>query len=399
MDLIRFVTGCVAVEVTSAEIPGILVAAANADIPLYDTECISEFCVVCRIRKSHWSDLKALCERKGADIQLKRWMGLYWSVKSLIKRPFLLCGLLLLLAFHFTVPGRILFVSVEGNESVPDNRILDCAAEFGLRFGADRRELRSEQLKNQLLQAIPELRWAGVNTRGCVAVISVSERTESAAQQADPGGIRSIVAGRDGVILSVTATAGNLQCREGQAVKEGQILISGYTDCGISIRGEQAEGEIFAQTNRTLSVIMPSGVRYGAGDGGVLRNFSVIFGKKRINLWKDSGIWDGVYDRIYEEYYITLPGGFRLPVCIAIESVYALSGNATEADTLPIQAVLQSCAESYLRQDMVAGTVLHRSETVTQTDGCWCLDGRYVCTEMIGKVRQEQIGEYDGKDS
>lgn len=32
-------------------------------------------------------------------------------------------------------------------------------------------------MKNALLSAIPELQWAGVNTYGCRAVISVRERT------------------------------------------------------------------------------------------------------------------------------------------------------------------------------------------------------------------------------
>ena len=37
--------------------------------------------------------------------------------------------------------------------------------------------IRSEKVKNSLLQRIPQLQWAGINTDGCVAVISVREKT------------------------------------------------------------------------------------------------------------------------------------------------------------------------------------------------------------------------------
>lgn len=399
MAYIRSITGCVRLELTAADIPTVLDAAVKADIPLYDTEYVNEFCVILCIRKKHWPRLKELCDNKGVAIKLKRRVGLYWSAKTLTRRPVLLVGAVLLFMFLITVPGRILFVCVEGNQTVPDNRILESAANFGLHFGANRRSLRSEQLKNQLLEEIPELRWAGVNTRGCVAVISVSERAEVSLPDREYSGISSIVASRDGVITSATATAGSLQCREGQAVKAGQVLISGYTDCGLCIRGGNAEGEIFAQTNRTLTVKIPTSYCRKGTESDLRRSISVIFGKKRINLWKDSGISDTVCDRMYSEYYITLPGGFQLPMCIAVETFRHYTCSAAAADEAQLRSVLESSAESYLSQDMIAGRIVQKREHLIKGDGYCSLDGRYVCMEMIGIVRQEQIGEYNGKDS
>ena len=55
-------------------------------------------------------------------------------------------------------------------------KILERAEYCGVHFGAKAGSVRSEQVKNRLLFEIPELRWAGVNTTGCTAVITVAER-------------------------------------------------------------------------------------------------------------------------------------------------------------------------------------------------------------------------------
>ena len=46
---------------------------------------------------------------------------------------------------------------------------------------------------------------------------------------------------------------------------------------------------------------------------------------------------------------------------------------------------------------MIAGRILRRDEVLMQTDGAYQLTGNYACTEMIGRLQQEQIGVYNGK--
>ena len=88
-------------------------------------------------------------------------------------RPVLLAGLGILFLLAMYLPSRVLFIRVEGNMQIPDRQILAAAEECGIRFGASRREVRSEKVKNALLSSVPQLQWAGVNTAGCVATISV----------------------------------------------------------------------------------------------------------------------------------------------------------------------------------------------------------------------------------
>ena len=188
-------------------------------------------------------------------------------------------------------------------------------------------------------------------------------------------------------------------CAPGQAVKEGQILISPYLDCGICLRLEDAEGEIMAQTRREFEAVTSiEGAKRGTVRDEQVR-YSLLVGKKRINLCKDSGIWDGSCGRMYEEYYITLPGGFRLPLGLAKEIVTSYEMSSVEADQSQSEQLLMEFAEEQLLASMIAGQIQEAKTEFKRNRGIYVLSGRYRCTEMIGRARKEQIGDTNGQNN
>ena len=100
---------------------------------------------------------------------------------------------------------------------------------------------------------------------------------------------------------------------------------------------------------------------------------------------------------MYQEYRITLPGGFQLPIALAVEEITYYS---SAARMLPSQEeMLTAFAEKYLSRQMAAGTVLERDASVSRQQDVWLLEGGYVCREMIGREMREQIGVEHGKNS
>lgn len=392
----KSLSGMYEVELLSAGPEERLWEISERGISVYRVERVSDLCIRFRIGRKDYPGLRQLCEIKGDTLTLRRELGLHRIFTAVRKRPVVLAGVLTLLLATWILPTRVLFVRVEGNVSVPDNLILEAAEQSGLRFGVIRRTIRSEQVKNSLLGYIPKLQWAGVNTYGCVAVISVREGMEPETK-GSPHPVSSIVASRDGVVLECTATKGSLVCKPGDVVRKGQILISGYTDCGLSIQATNAQGEVYAQTLRDVRVVKPINAGVRGEKTEEVRRFSIIVGKKRINLWKNSGIWDATRGRMYQEYILTLPGGFRLPVvwCVEICTRYA-AAQPDDSDE-DVTGQLQSFAEQYLLQQMNAGRIRTGNYRIVQENGIAILEGSYICTEMIGRIQPEQIGEYDGK--
>ena len=392
MTFWRSADGVIEVKMTAAEPENALTAIAQSGIELYDIS--HETALVCSfsIQRRDYSRLAALCKKQGQSLTVVRKRGIYYVLNNWYKRKLLLLGIGILLLSAFFLPTRVLFVSVEGNETIPDQYIISAAEQNGICFGAARRQVRSEKVKNALLGAIPQLQWAGVNTRGCTAIISVRER---AADDSIPqsGEVSSIVAERDGYILSCVVTQGTAQVQPGQAVRAGQTLISGYTECGICIQATQAKGEIIAQTNRNLTVLTPVKCLQRTANTGTVHRISFLLGKKRIFFWKGSGISDAGCGRMYKQYDFTLPGGFRLPLSLRVDTYQRFE----TADGTSENPRLEVFAGQYLKAHMAAGQIQSRTQTIFRTDGALCLKGSYVCTEAIGKVKPEQIGEANVK--
>ena len=177
-------------------------------------------------------------------------------------------------------------------------------------------------------------------------------------------------------------------------MKEGHLLVSGYSDCGICIHGTKAEAEIKALTHRNLTVkTLPLKGKWVA-NGASKQKISLLIGKNRINFSKDSGIYDTTCGKMYVEYYLALPGGFQLPLGITVETCYGRECVVDAQDPEATASLLEGFAKRYLVQQMVAGSISHSQATVDCSLPAPQLNGSFICTEMIGRTRNEETIEH-----
>ena len=296
-----------------------------------------------------------------------------------------LAALVLVLGFLTAVlPGRIWFISVAGNSAVPARLILKKAEQSGVSFGAKAGAIRSEQVKNQLLYEIPELRWAGVNTSGCSAVITVAEREMPApTEESGPG---DLTARTDAVVTELILHRGTAMVKPGSAVQERQVLLSGVTDQGVFIR---AEGEVWGLTRREIRVVLPRETAVRGESEAVCRKFSLRIGKKSVNFSNDSGILHGTCVKMRTVNYLTLPGGFQLPVALVTDTYYLYETVQTprgESDWLT------EAAHRTVQEQLRGGALLR--EELAQ-DGT-LLAAVFECREQIGVFRP---GDYMERDT
>lgn len=386
------------VQIVHCNLFSFLDTCISAGITLQQLSVVDEITATFTIALRNYKHLHMLVSENHGEISVLRVHGIIQQFYNLQHRKVLICAMGLLLILSLILQRRILMITVQGNEMLPANRILEVAEKTGLHIGAFRSKLRSESIKNQLLQYLPQLKWAGINTKGCVATITVKENTT----QETAVGIsrnRAIVASRDGVIQTINVLRGRAVCTSGQAVKAGDLLISAYTDCGSVIRDTGADGEIYAETLREFETITPLTTYEKDELTGYVRRYSVRIGKKRINLFKDSGIYDTICDKMYKELCINLPGGFRLPIIFEVEE-WRLHDSSCIPTSYPIASdVMRRLGEDYLRQNMIAGYIVS-SEVNSKNEKDICrIVGSYRCFEMIGRAQQEEIAIKHGKNS
>ncbi len=389
-------SGTIRFRLTSGDVSYVLQALANSNVIISDVEMESELSALVSISSGDYRKALKILKRNGARCELLRRRGISWMLYRLRKRAVLIGGCLVLTVLTIWIPTRIFFLEVKGNESLPANYIITQATEEGLIFGCKRAEVRSEKLKNQLLAKIPQLEWVGVTTSGCVATISVSEsQTPNTSEEKYILG--NIVAVCDGVVNSVTVTKGNPICRPGQAVQKGQILISGYEDCGLVLKHSGAEGEVYADTYRILEGVSLVNGGKRTDSKFVFHAITIRIGKKLIKFSKDSGISHTSCVKMYSERYATLPGGFRLPVSLIIETYYDYEFNSYSSEDDESDWI-SGAVEIYLQSQMLGGKVLSGDLKLDAEESVCRFRGAYRCREQIGMTRIEEILPY-GKDS
>ena len=385
------------INFVSAQAASILQKLIKNNVTLYNIADVDLLTVNVWVAARDYKKLKEVLDASSTPYTIVGRQGFLWRLQMLFHHPIFALGLFLIMIMSVWISERVLFVKVTGNVQIPERYILECADDCGIRFGADRSMVRSEKVKNELLFRIPQLQWIGINTYGCVAEISVKEGTAQPQVLDNKNTVSVIVASCDGMVESVSALQGTALCAVGQSVKEGDVLISGYTDCGLKIQAQIAKGEVFAFTNHKLtSVALKPAVRKGEYIDKDIA-ISLRVGKKLIKLWNDSVISDTTCDKMYMEDYWTMPGAFRLPVATVKEITVYRSQDAEDCGEYPVW--LNDLAEDYLQNVMVAGRILTKEIVQGTDEWCWTMTGEYACHEMIGKVKYEEILPENAEDN
>ena len=382
------------VEVTGASIADLITHINSTSIKLKRIRYIDDLRISVCISSADYQKMKTIVEKRGGAVKLISKKGAYYAASHFLTRPILLVGIIIWTALIFCLPTRVIFVYVDGNHDVTTETIIDAATACGIHIGASRRYVRSEAVKNTLLSKIEGLQWVGVNTRGCVAIISVKERSIPS-EESKKHKVNSIIASQDGVVSSITAVKGYQLCKIGQAVRKGQVLVSAFTDCGRTVKAENAAAEVYALTNRNLSAVMLAAGTERQSLKGTKVRYSIQLGKNIIKLYKDSRISDASCVKMYTERSLVLPGGFVLPIKLVKESLdmYYCEEKILALDK---HSNISQLAEEYLINNMVSGRILSTAVTGETVEDIYHFRGTYTCEEMIAQVRAETVGEYDG---
>ena len=380
--------GTLKIEVMTADQSRLLSLIAENGVILSDIQNKDDFTLQFSIDNSDYVYLKQLLDRRGVEYRLINKNAIVSMTERVKSRLVLFAGILLVLALTVILPTRIYFVVVEGNASVPESVILDICEKNGLHFGAERSKLRNVSVKNSILQQIPGINWVGITTDGCVATVKVVESLHLQEEFPDDS-VSSIVAITDGVVDEITVLQGMALCRPGQAVQKGQVLISAYEDLGLLLKATQAKGEIYGQTVRPFRLITPSQCHVKTKKEAVRVSYALQIGKNIINLSKCSGISPTGCDKLYDVKSWVLPGGFVMPVRLIRETTcnYSCDKVSVDEDSL---AWLYDYADSYILEQMIAGSILDQSTELFKLDAAYILTCRYTCREQLGVQKTEE---------
>ena len=388
--LIWFLQGYVQAELRGASPEWALERLSNARVAFLRVRRIDDFTIELLILKKDVLKAEDAAQKVMCELEVQREIGFGKTFGGLWRRRLFALGLVLCAAGAFVIPKFVFFYDVVGNETVPDAEILRALHSLGVGFGTYGPDIQPQALKNKMLLLVPELQWFTVQQSGMCAHVVVRERSEKLAVE-ERRAPMNVVAAKDGVLTSVSSLEGNCLCAPGQAVTEGQVLISAYTDLEFTTRVSAALGEIYAETLTHKQVVCPDTALFKQPNGKTARRISLLVGEKRWNIFANGGNLEGKCDKITKTHMLTLPGGFEIPVGLEITELsgYDLVKKPLSEETA--QALLIEQLERGVRQDMIAGEILDEALDLTRQNDRYELHASVRCEEMIARMVRASI--------
>ena len=289
LDLTRWLIGYVRFEILGGSPERFYTNCARSGAYLWDIAPNRKGGACVAARRYHF--LRRSARRAGCRLRVRDRRGLPFALRRTQAHPGLWAGCAVFLVIVFSLSLRVWCIGVTGNEKVPVSRIENELALAGLAPGARRSGVNPKAVAQQVLLKIPELRWMSVNLRGSTAEVAVQEAAEKPVIP-DQTAASNIKASATGQILSMRVFAGTPAVKQGDAVVQGQLLVSGVVvdQLGGSTL-TRSSAEIIAETRRSVSVAIPLVSRREVPTGETLlrRNLDVFGASIPLTLRKKPG--------------------------------------------------------------------------------------------------------------
>ena len=380
--LMTFLYGSVLIEITGAWPQRAVNALAAARIPMGDFSMQDALCCRIRILQRDLPRARQLIERAQCESRVCARGGIHARFYGLKYRKFLIGFFLLIMMLVLLLPQFVWTISVEGNETVPDGKILQALELLGIGFGTYGPSIDSQTVKNQMLALVPELEWLAVNRSGGRAVVSVREKRQPPAL-IDTQKIVNIVAARTGIITKAEVYSGKSLVEPGQTVLQGELLVSGLVQWTNRVQTSHAMAEIYARTWHSQTAVMPQHVtvRESTGEEQVIK--TLIFGKKRIKLSGKSSISEKNCVKIKTESVLTLPGGISLPIRLETMRCRTYLPQIQVMPPVDAFSILAAGTKSEIQADLLAGEILQTRCTQRAENGRYDYSTVAECSEQI----------------
>jgi similar to stage IV sporulation protein len=383
-DVVECLRGQVRVRVTAAFPERVMNLCGERNLRFWDVTWASPRCFSCTLSRRDFAVLRRCAQKLECTLEVRRRRGVPYFLRRFRRRYALLAGAAVCAAALTAGSFFIWDFTVEGNAAVSDEEILRVLQKNGVDVGTFCFSLDAEDLRNHVLLEIPELSWLTVNVSGCQAHVVVRERVPRPAL-ADQRTPANLVARRDGLVLSTSTLGGVAAVLPGDTVVQGQLLISGVRDTGtFGARLSAGTGAVTARTWYTLRAAVPLTASQKVYAERSVRRFSLVFGTRRINFYRNSSGPGENYDKISSRKKLSLLG-LPLPLTAQTETLRPYTLRETVRTPDQARAEGEAVLTAYLHTLVDPyGTVSSTLCQARESGGALQVTLRAECTEQIG---------------
>lgn len=242
--LYRFLMGYVTVLFSGDFCEKILNLTAKNRITLWNSR-LTKKGIESNLLAKDFKRLRAIIRKSEIKVHILKRKGLPFKTSKYNKRLGLLIGAVIFMSFLKVMSGFIWVIDINGNETVSSSQILSACKEIGIKEGVKRSSIHTKTDRERLLLKLDKLAWASLNIEGSRLGVNVTERKKTEADETAPSNLKATA---DGIIKKIDIVSGNCLVKTGDAVKKGDVLVSGVIEKLSGTHFVKSQGTITAET-------------------------------------------------------------------------------------------------------------------------------------------------------
>lgn len=380
--LFKFLLGYIVLQAKGGFSERFINLCAMRRIELWDIKIKGDK-IVAKTATKNFRKLRSVARKTGVKVTLLQKVGLPFYLKAHKDRVGLIIGAGIFIFFMSVMNSFVWCIHAQSSDKISREQIIQAAFDAGLKYGVKVKAFDEEKAAREIYKAFEgELSWVKVNIKGSLAVVDFRDKVKKI-ELDEKGEPSNIVADFDGVIISDETYQGSKNKSKGDAVIQGDILISGVVE-GVDMKPlyYQAKGKFTALhtvTNETEIANNQQFYRYAdMTEGYCLCVFGV-----NMPLTFSSYTAENSHRYTYERF-ISFEG-YRLPFGIKKTLIAQYNRQEITQRDREVFAIINFSNETY---DKFSNTnILSYNTEILNENGNVKATGEYRCIDFIGESK------------
>lgn len=195
--------------------------------------------------------LRKIPALRKARVHILKKRGWPFVVNRYKYRYGILAGFILFFCIIGVLSSKIWIIDIVGNEKVSEAEILNACSNIGITTGIAKNSIYPKLEREKLILQLDNIAWASLNIEGSRLSVNV---TEIDGKEEKDKSYSNLKADFDGIIEKLDIVSGTSVVRVGDAVKKGDLLVSGIIETADETTFVHSKGTVMAKTEHNVTL-------------------------------------------------------------------------------------------------------------------------------------------------
>jgi len=313
--LFKYILGYIRVSIEGYYVERFINICTNNKILIWNIKKVKGVKLYFNAGINDFKQLIIIAKKTKCKIKIERKRGIPFLLNKYRKRKIFLI-LFLIVCFSIYISSTYIWnIEIIIEEEQKIENIEQDIKNAGLIIGKRKSELNTKDIINEIRLNRNDISWIGIELDGTNAIVKIV-KSEKAPEIINENDYCNIVAIKSGVISKIIAQNGTVRVKEGDIVREGDILIEGVMEGKYTgVRNVHSLGSVSAKVWYTENTKIYYNQQEKKETGKLENKYSIKFNNFKINFYKTLSNFE-IYDTIETENKLKLFSNLYLPISI-----------------------------------------------------------------------------------